>query len=195
MTAPPDDLQTLWQTQEPEIPPMTLDDIRKKAAALERLVRRRNLVEHLAAAITIPLFGAYVWFLPGWMLKAGSALVILGIAYMQWQMRRRATAGRAVTEGAAGIVLDSYRHALTRQRDALTSVWRWYILPYVPGLALMLLGSWSEVQGDGLLLARIIIGLAVAVIALILAVIWLANLLAAARLQQRIDELDRLTAG
>ena len=36
--------------------------------------------------------------------------------------------------------LEFYRSALARQRDLLSSVWKWYLLPFAPGMILFLLG-------------------------------------------------------
>lgn len=72
----------------------------------------------------------------------------------------------------------------------------WYIMPFMPGLVLFMLGQYFQSPEPGRLLAQdhtIIVFISV-VILLVLAIVWLLNLLGAARLQNRIDELDKLKA-
>jgi Flp pilus assembly protein TadB len=101
-----------------------------------------------------------------------------------WQLHRRARA-RPLPEALAGSLMEFHRAELARQRDALRSVWRWYIGPLVPGLVLFLCGrqiengSWQPA--------------AFAIVALLLAGVVVLNLHAARRLQRQIDKLDQLT--
>ena len=86
-----------------------------------------------------------------------------------------------------------WRAELARQRDLLLTVWRWYLLPFAPGLVLMFAAMWigapAEHQGRiaGVLIMVILLFAAVAI------GIVLLNLLAAARLQRMIEDLDRYT--
>jgi hypothetical protein len=80
---------------------------------------------------------------------------------------------------------------LARQRDLLKSIWRWYLGPMIPGLA-VLIAAMSRVnpghlQRPGLFTAIYTIAAA----ALFLGIAKL-NSRAALRLQKRIDELENL---
>jgi hypothetical protein len=193
----PDDIKQIWQNQEREFPAMTLDDIRAKASAFDRRIRNRNLREYLGAAVVLPIFGWYIWILQGWITQLGCALIIVAIFYVMWRLRRRAAlkASSADTTGAA--VIDAYRSALVRQRDLQASVWRWYLLPMAPGLLLMTLGRYLQdhVPGRDPAVDHMIILLGTIVVTLIWVIVWLLNLFGVARLQKRIDELDRLRQG
>jgi hypothetical protein len=78
-----------------------------------------------------------------------------------------------------------YRSELVRQRDLLQSVWRWYLLPFVPGFIVTITG---RVLQQGAPWSRLIGTLAV--VAGLMWVVWWGNQRAAARLQERIDALD-----
>jgi len=192
MTEP--DLKQLWRSQETQ-DTVTLDNIRVKAGAFQKRVRRRNLIEYLAAAIVVPVFGFYVYALPGWMIKTGSALTVLAVLYIVWRLHRSGSAERVPDAGAVSL-LDFHRRALVRQRDMIRSAWRWYILPTVPGMALMMLGRWYQFHAAGrsIVWDHQIIVLAAIVAVLVFAIIALVQVIGAQRLQRRIDALDRMSA-
>lgn len=88
-------------------------------------------------------------------------------------------------------LVDSYRRELIRQRDALRSIGRWYLAPFVPGMTLLLLGRWfqSHATRRPVALDHVIIALVGVIAALVFLVIWLLNQRGAERLQRRIEEL------
>jgi hypothetical protein len=180
-----EDIKTLWQKQYVEDFPMTLAEVQQKAEKFDAKIRRRNLWEYLAGAVTIPIFAWYVWIYPGWMMRTGNILIIVAALVVMWQIRRRASA--ETCDGNSPIV-ESYRSSLLRQRKALGTVWIWYIAPFVPGMALTLLARYLQAPVDQ---QPMIIASAV-ITALTLIIIGLVNMLAANRLQKRIDELDRV---
>lgn len=86
------DLKILWRDQPTEDRPVTLDNIRKNADVFQTQIRRRNRREIAAAGVVLLVFGFYSWVLPGWMIKTGSLLVMVGTLWIVWQLRRRASA-------------------------------------------------------------------------------------------------------
>ncbi len=89
--------------------------------------------------------------------------------------------------------IDFRRRELIRQRDLLRSIWRWYLGPLIPGLAVMFMafaqaavGSHSHVKHPGVLVA--IDGLFFVTVFLVVAML---NKKAARKLQRQIDDLDR----
>jgi hypothetical protein len=197
MTDPsPKDVKQIWKNQETEGTTVTLQDIRNRAAKFERRVRNRNLREYIAGAVVIVLFGLGAWNLQGWMIKLGCGLIVAATLYVTWQLHRRGRA-RGVPDGAttAGL-LAFHREELERQRNMIRGVWGWYIAPFVPGCVLILLGRYFQFHVPGIPLAedhlRIVLGAIIAV--LIVVVIGVLNMWGAARLQNRIDELDKLRA-
>ena len=186
------DLKQIWRNQKTE-DTVTLENLHEKATKFQRCVRNRNLREYIGVVIVVLVFGWYVWVLPGWMMKAGSALDVIAALFVAWQLHRRAPAHKMPDGSGMGLV-DFHRRALVRQREALQSIWLWYILPFLPGVLLMMLGRWFQfhVAGRPLELDHLIIALCMAIVVLVFGVVWLLNLLGAARLQRRIEELDRL---
>jgi hypothetical protein len=187
-----DDIKTVWKTQKTE-DTVTLDNIHDRAARFQRRVSFANAIEYAAAAVVVAIFGLYVWLLPGWMMKTGSALIIVATFYIMSQLRRRGSA-RNVPESATAGLIDFHRQALERRRDLNRSAWHWYILPVIPGIALITLGRWFQAHPAGRPVEtdRLIIVLCLIIVALIIGVIRLGQILAAAKLQRQIEELERL---
>lgn len=139
-----DPLQDIWQelrtNKEEETFKMTTAEIRLKAGAFQAKIRTRNRMEYVASALVIGVFAWMAWLVPPVLAKAGAVLVILGTVYVVWQLHRR---GRAAPEAGidrAASLAAFHRAELMRQREALSTVWRWYLLPFVPGIALFLAG-------------------------------------------------------
>lgn len=162
---------------------MTLEQIHARAFQFQ--VRRRNRIEYLASAFVILAFSAYVVFLPDPVLKIASALVVLGTLYVAFQLHRR---GSAQPTPAAEDALAFHRAELLRQRDALRSAWRWYLLPFAPGLGLFMVGLARTLPEDAWALKLLTPALAVAY-----AVFWIwINRRASLRLDDAIAEIDAL---
>ncbi|MDG3442542.1 hypothetical protein [Nitrospirillum amazonense] len=196
MTADPaDTLQALWQTQEQEIPPVTLDEIRAKAAAFERKIRRRNLREYIGTAVAAAIFASYIWLFPGWMIKLGSALTILALGWTMWRLQQRGNARAA--GGDARTVVDAYRDALVRQYRGAAAFCRRDLPLFLPGLILIYVGRYRQDHAGGrpLDLDHTFIILGGVIGLLMLAIVVLVSLLGAARLQNQINELDRMLRG
>jgi small neutral amino acid transporter SnatA (MarC family) len=194
MTAerPSDDIKTLWRNQKTGDAPVTLDDIRRRAEKFQARIRSRNQREYIAAAIVVLVFGWYILIIPGWTIKTGSALCIAAALYISWQLHRRAAS--ATPPQDATNLLDFHRRELVRQRDALKSVWLWYLAPPLPGMILILLGRYFEFHARRRSIAwdHQVIILCAIIVFLVFGLVWLLNALGAEKLQRRIDELDRL---
>ena len=136
-----DDLQQLWQQQEVEAMHIPVEEIRRKAMAFQRKIQRRNLREYAACAVVIVwftfLFATSAKIVP----RISFALIIGAAIYVAWHLL---TAGAAnPVPGDLGRVscLVFHRRELERQRDLLRSVWRWYLGPLIPGMALLIASS------------------------------------------------------
>ena len=134
---PDDDPRRVWQTQTTDAAPIDIDEIRAGALKFRRTIRRRNLREHVAGAVVTAVFALYAWAADGPWTRTGALLVIAGNLYVALQIRRRGWSGPAAPDTP---VIAAHRADLERQRDALQSVWRWYLLPYVPGLTAFAVG-------------------------------------------------------
>ncbi len=93
--------------------------------------------------------------------------------------------------------LDFHRQQLERQRDLLRGVWTWYLLPFVPGLAVFpfRLFRWTMKLPHAPAHTRVIIAtfaLTAAACALVFFAIGKLNQWAARKLQREIDALNQM---
>jgi Flp pilus assembly protein TadB len=183
---PPHDIKALWREQKTEGHPMSLAQIH--ARGFQSRIRRRNLVEYVASAIVVAAFSGYVVFLPSPILKLASAMIVVGTLLVVWQLHKRGSA-RSLPPGASGqSSLAFHRAELVRQRDALRTVWLWYLMPFAPGMVLFNAGLLLHQPGPPLTqrLPVPVVGAAVFL------GIWLLNRRGAKRLQREIDDLDAI---
>ncbi len=175
-------LKLAWQTQAQTLPPMSPQEMLAQGSAWQRRIARRNRLEVLAGAFVVVVFCFYIWLFPFWLTRLGSAMVVAGTLAVLWQLRRRASSRMPPADWGRPW-FEFQRAELSRQRDALRSVWLWYLGPLLPGMAVFgwsLLPEWRASD-------------ALALVALVLAefglVFWL-NWRAAAKIQREIDALE-----
>jgi hypothetical protein len=188
----PDNLRNLWQSQNVENTPMTLEQIRQKARSYQRKIRRRNAVEYAAIAATSVFFAWTIFRIPLAGMRVGAALCILGGWYVAYQLHRRAWPRIAPADLALANCTEVYRGELVRQRDFLREIWRWYLGPLIPGLAWLIAAAGAANPGRLPHVWPFLAGYALA-IALAFFLIGRMNLKAAGKLQERIEELDGWT--
>jgi hypothetical protein len=183
------DPQRLWQNQPTEHDPMSLATIHEKATTFQSRIQRRNMIEYIASAVVILGFLPAVLHRGSWMMQVGGALIIAATVFVVWQLHRRASAKRVPEAGEP--LMAFYRAELVRQRDAIRSVGVWYLIPFVPGMTLLLLGRWfqSHAAGRSVGVDHLIILLTGVIAFLVFLAIWLLNQRGADRLQRRIEEL------
>ncbi len=186
-----DPAKQAWQASVEIAGAPPLEEVRKGAAKFYRYVKWRNLVEYAACVIVVVSFGSYVFTLPHVLQKAGSALIVAATCYVAWQLHRRASAEPPEKAGTMPILAFA-RAQMIRQRDALRAIFWWYLLPFVPGMALFMAGLWSSRREHGP--ERLDLIGAAAMVALFAGVWWI-NQFGARRLQRHIDEIDALTGG
>ena len=184
------DIQKAWQSQPTESLAMSLREIRNRAGKFERRIKHRNLRESIAAAVVVAAFGWLALVFENTIARAGCVLVILGTFYMVRQLYRRGSVARLPQEAGLLTSIEHYREELIRQRDLLRGIWSWYIGPFLPGSALLYIAglvSRPDKVGD--------LGLNALLFGSMLLIVWGINWRAAKKLQQQIEELDRLTNG
>lgn len=195
MTNAPDpgDLRSLWQTMPTAPITLSVEELRTRATAFERKVRRRNLVEYIATAFVVVIFGWYATFpipaTPLW--PMANLMIIAGVLVVAWNLHRLARASKPPPGADAASLVDFQRAEYVRQRDALKSVWLWYIGPIIPGLIVWFIAAGVGVPGLTPMRAAIGLGGTALIAMLVFGVIILLNLLGAARLQRMIDDHDR----
>jgi hypothetical protein len=189
-------VEALWQGQPTEPPHISPEDLRRKMDRFERRIYWRNVREYVAGAFVVAAFGYYEWRFPTVLMRIGSGLMILGTLYVMYELHRRASARTAPAELGMSTCLDFHRRELERQRDALRSVWTWYLLPFVPGMIVFLAGmAWIVLKANPAVMLRALIGLGVMgiVVAAVFFAVWKLNRWTANKLQSRIDALNALT--
>jgi hypothetical protein len=185
---PQDQIRNAWQRQPVENVAMSLEDLRRKAGKFQSRIRWRNAREYAAVAVVVVVFGYYCKWVPGPVARAGSLLTIAGALYVAYQLHRRASSENAPAVAAFEDCLSFHRRGLERQRDALRSVWSWYLGPLVPGLAVFIAGT--AIAEPLPIRYRVLSG--TLMFGIVGVVFWLVarlNRSAAARLQSQIDTL------
>ena len=179
--------QKIWQSQPVEVTTMSAEVIRKRASKFERTIWWRNAREYVAALFVIAAFGSSFVRNHGVLHRIARGLLIAGAVWIVIQLHRRASARYVPMEAETSTSLRLYRAELERQREALKSVWWWYLAPIVPGLVVSTLAHAIAHPGP---LSWAKLALYDAVFAAALFGIWKLNLRAARRLQGKIDELN-----
>lgn len=163
---------------------MSVEEIRVHAERLEKRMRKTYNREYFAALTVIVWMAAYVWFLKPVLFRVAAGLAIPATVLMLYQLRKRASPRTLPADLALTSCLEFHRRELERQRDARKSIWRWYLLPFVPSVLVWTIAFYFLPRGS--LVLALIIG---AFFALDFIVIGKLNQRAARRLQRQIDEL------
>lgn len=183
------DPRDLWASQ--PVAPMRVapEMLERRARGLERRVAWRNAIEYCAGGAVVLLFGAMGMHASDRLLRVACAAIVLGVIVVMWGLHRRGAARRL--DASAAPVRDHYRAELVRQRDALAGVWRWYLAPLAPGLALFFAALWRSVATTGGTAAAntAILPAALIAVAVFAGIHWL-NRIAARRLTAAIAALD-----
>jgi len=171
---------------------VSLEQIVAKARAFQVKMRRRRWLEFASLPFVVAVY-VYASTFPGWMVKLGSLLSSLAIANIVWQRHRR-DVSRRIPEAPAAALADFHRAELVRHRDAVSRSMLREVLPTLPGAILIILGRLLQVSvaGTSLPLVYMICALGAVVVFLVFIILALDCRLQGYRLQQQIDELDRL---
>jgi len=179
--------EELWQSQPEEEMNMTLATIRSKSLKFQTKIRRRNIREYVGIVVGTVMYCAFMWFMPGPLIKIGAVLTLAGMYFSVYQIYRDGSSQEVPVDSSAGDCLEFHRRELTRQRDMLRRVGPWHIGPLMPGFILFFAGAWvnSVHNTKGAVVMAVSGVLAVAVFGF---VYWL-NVCAANKLQQELDGL------
>jgi hypothetical protein len=164
---------------------MSIEEIRTQAQRFQKKIRSRNIREYSAMVllfvIAIPL-GVFLRRFP--LVLVGLGLCMAGTLVILYQFRKRAATRPFPAVMGSISCVEFYRQELERQRDAQLSVWSWYILPQVPGAAMLVIAM-AFIPALGPVVALIYAVL----FTIAFVVVGKLNKRAAHRLQQKIDEL------
>ena len=109
--------------------------LQHRANELRRAFRRRNAIEQGTAVVTLIACAIVLVTTPGYWAKSSLILLIIGMSWALLQWRRRARAGSSV---ASATSVTFYIRELEHKRDLHRTLWRWYLLPMVPGAVALL---------------------------------------------------------
>jgi hypothetical protein len=180
------DLNRLWQDQSTEEVRMAVVDIHNRARKMKKKSDWRNLRELAGSALVLVICIALGAREKNVTVLIGAGLLVLGTLYAVYHLYRFGKVRSIPSDLGLKDCLDFHRAELVRQRDLYRTVWWWYLLPFVPGVALILIGRAVE-HPDRRWLA---LGVAVAFI-VTGAILGTLNHRIARRVQGRIDDLDR----
>jgi hypothetical protein len=170
---------------------MSITDIHARAERFQTRIRWRNWSEYLAAVFVAGVFGYGAISAPSLLLQIGNGLVAAAAIYVSWRMHQLAHPASRGDLAQAVNCAEFHRAELVRQRDALRSVWTWYLAPFVPGLVVFAFGIAFVPGAEVPIVARLAVaGLTLASVALVFAAIAWLNASAAKKLQAEIECLD-----
>jgi hypothetical protein len=187
--SPNQTVKELWLSQPVEGIKMSAEEIRNRATKFEKKVMWRNVREYVAGAIAAALFASFLIQSHDVFFRAACALMIAGLAYMAYQLHRRASVRRMPADLGAENSLQFHRSELERQLDFIRHIWRWYLAPLVPGMVTFSVASLGAHPNNLIRLA-----LMNSFFALCLILVWRLNVYAAHCLQKRIDDLYTVEA-
>jgi hypothetical protein len=184
-------VRELWQSQQTEGARVTVDQIRTSAGGFQRKISRRNLREYVAALVVVIFFGFGFSRTEDLLIHIGYGLTIAGMFYVAWQIHSKGSSRPLPEDVGLSTCIEFERHELKRQRDLLSSVWRWYLGPMIPGLAVLFAGFGRANPGH-LKHPEAVAGIYAILGAALFIFVAKLNGRAARKLQRRIDELDEL---
>jgi hypothetical protein len=128
--------------------PASLEALVTEVRLYERVTLRAVRIEMWAGVIVGFAFVIPMLSSPNWTLRVGWALTAsygLYVAYVISQKKpRRMPDGLGLKEA-----LTFYRTALEGQHRAVRTMWRWYLLPIIPGMLFVMAGSTMAAVGRG----------------------------------------------
>ncbi len=133
-----DDFRDLWQKQEVEEMKISIEELRAKAAKFRGRIRSRNIREWAACLVVIVFFGAMCVKVPQMVPRIAYALIVGGAIYVAWHLQMRGTPNSLPADMGRVNSIEFYRSELERQRKLLNSIWKWYLGPLIPGMALLI---------------------------------------------------------
>lgn len=185
-----DALQALWQGQEPETPAMTLQAIRMLARNDANHMRNALFVGFTLLVVEALMFTPWLLKAPNGVMRNGWIIMLVGLAWMGWRMWRQRPSRLPDLGATTQTLIAFHRRELERRRTNYRSLMV-TVAPLFAGMVLVV---------RGMQLARPHAPLANFAPIVVLAVVWFiwAGVLQrrqARRLQEQIDDLDRLSRG
>lgn len=191
------DMTNVWRNQPMKSAEISLAEICRKANKFEKQIFWRNLREYVAGVVVIAFFGYYISIFHAALTRAGCGLVIAGTLFVGFTLHKRGPSKAIPADLAISSCSEFLRKELQRQCDLLSSVWLWYLLPFVPGLLVFesgLLAQALQQPSASSHLRSVVTPFAITIVvsAIVFVGVWRLNQWAARKLQREIDALDRM---
>ncbi len=183
-----------WQDGAAAAPLPPLEELRGRADRFRRKIVRRNWIEYAAGIFVLVAFGFGMVTAPLEALRIGCALTVGGTLVILWQLHRRASPLTPMEQGGQLSVLDYQRRELVRQRDALDSIFTWYLLPLIPGIVVLYASPMLSLPMAQWAWPPMDVVRPMGLTAVFFAFVYLLNKRAARQLQGQIDEIEALQA-
>lgn len=158
----------LWRQQPKEEHAMSLEEVRNRARAFDTRVQRWRAIGGVMVALLIAKNVWEVWTDTELLERSGDALMLAALVYIVFRFLRHARAEIAPSTLGVTSCVAHYRSRVMRERDLSRDGWK-FILPFVPGFGLILVGR--AMQGRPASQVAVLIVLAVAMLAGVLWVI------------------------
>jgi len=181
-----DKVHAVWQQREPDPLRFSVEDLKRQAHSFSRSIRWRNVREYAAAVVVVLLFTWQAVRATTSFERWGSCLIVAAAVFVCGYLRSRGRAPDLDYSVETRTMLASHRQELERQRDLLRSAGRWYLLPFVPGLVMILIGRTAE-RPEAALAGAVVAAAAFAVVLCL-------NRAAARGLQRDIEALRHSTS-
>ena len=115
-------------------------DLKSSLSRMDKLIKFRDLSEIIAAIIVIPIFIYYAFTIPFILTKIGSIWTVIWVIYVVIKLlKSKKNKPSAFTENYFDY-LQKTRVYLLAQKELLDSVFYWYILPFLIGMLLFVMG-------------------------------------------------------
>ncbi|MDB2439238.1 hypothetical protein N9W89_11025 [Hellea sp.] len=195
MSSDTQSLKALWQSLPSQKVVFNHRQMQQRADKFQAKHKRRDIIEYLAWGV---FFLLVIYMLTGqsyWTDVMWVGLTVIGAIIAIWGYYRRMGYKTMPSSNSADNLVDFMRRELTRQRDGAATYWRWYLLPFAPGILFLFVVRWLENGSTLMELTEMRIALIMAFV-LIMAfsaacVLW--QFLCAARYQRQLDELETYT--
>jgi|RhiMethySRZTD1v2_1073278.scaffolds.fasta_scaffold00371_17 hypothetical protein len=156
----------MWRQQPQAEHRMSMEEIRTKAKDLDAKVKQWNQVGGLMVALLLVKNAWEIWVDTDLLERGGDTLMFLALVYVIYQFVRYARAETSPAARGQASCSEYYRARLVRQRDLSSEGWK-YILPFVPGVALIVFGRAMQGRPAGQVALLIVLALL-----LFAAVLW-----------------------
>jgi hypothetical protein len=121
--------------------PRSLEDVRGRAQAFEKEIRRRTLLGTVVTLFVMACFAQGFYVFPNGIQRIGSCVTIAGCLFMLGQLHRKRASAVPVLP-TYEMTVDLYRKELLRQRDFHRGTWFWWrIVVFLPGPLLFEAGA------------------------------------------------------